>query len=415
MTFGFGYTTAGQLMSRSHANTAYNWTAPSLTRAYVPDGLNRYASVAGVNFSHDQNGNLIGDGTRTMAYDVENRLLSVTGGGPGLALTYDPLGRLRQSTSGSTVIQFLYDGDRLVAEYSGTGTLLRRYAHGPGIDEPVVWYEGSGLTTRNFLHADERGSIVASSNNSGVGTIYSYGPYGEPNAWTGSRFKYTGQIALPEASLYHYKARVYDPVLGRFLQTDPVGYKDDVNLYAYVHNDPIGGNDPTGQAVNFIIKFGADVLLEAAVQYASTGTVNPAAILKEAAAGALNPAKTLERAKDLGKILAKLAKGADEAAQAARRPGVSPQAVGNAADAGTKRAVSELGDDKVRAQVSRKGGERENYGTSGSRRADAEVDSPETGRIGIEVKTGETPMSKGQVRGYQEEVRAKSLIEIRVK
>ncbi len=239
---------AGQLMSRSHANALYDWTAQTVNRAYVPDGLNRYASVAGVNYSHDANGNLTGDGTRTMAYDVENRLLSVTGGGPGISLTYDPLGRLRQSTSGTTIIQFLYDGDRLVAEYNGSGTLLRRYAHGPGIDEPLVWYEGSGLTTRNFLHADERGSIMATSNNSGAGTIYSYGPYGEPHSWgtSLSRFRYTGQIALPEASLYHYKARVYDPVLGRFLQTDPVGYGDDVQLYSYVGNDPLASKDSNG-------------------------------------------------------------------------------------------------------------------------------------------------------------------------
>src|SRR6185312_8237972 len=97
------------------------------------------------------------------------------------------------------------------------------------------------------LQANYQGSIDSVADGSGnlIG-INTYDEYGKPGAANIGTFQYTGQVWLAELGIYYYKARMYDPRLGRFLQTDPVGYKDDLDLYAYVGNDPIDGRDPTG-------------------------------------------------------------------------------------------------------------------------------------------------------------------------
>ena len=234
------YSPANQIGYRTIGD-AYATNVPSNgTHSFAINGRNQVAQIDGAIQTYDPKGNKLTLGSTSFTYGIENLLM--TGGSS--TFIYDALNRLVNSSTGK---RFDYDDDQLVSETNVTGAIARRYLFGPATDEPLVWYEGAGSSTKRFMDADERGSVIRVTDASGAAVAANaYDEYGQPNATNIGRFQFTGQAWMPEVGLYYYKARMYSPSLGRFMQPDPVGQSAGPNIYNYVGSDPINRSDPTG-------------------------------------------------------------------------------------------------------------------------------------------------------------------------
>jgi RHS repeat-associated protein len=161
-----------------------------------------------------------------------------------VSFRYDALGRRIVKTIGATVQGFTYDGEDILREVrSASSTWI--YTHGPGIDEPLARINEAGAW--RYFHADGLGSIVAITNSGGVVTeTIDYDPFGQLLSGSPPRHGFTGREWDGEIGMYYYRARYYDPKIGRFISEDPIGFEGGLNRYAYVDNNPVRYTDPAG-------------------------------------------------------------------------------------------------------------------------------------------------------------------------
>jgi RHS repeat-associated protein len=255
-TQGYAYDLSGDRTQRSIGANPYNYTYPA--------GSHRLASTSGPSPAqtnqYDAAGNLIDDGTRHFTYDARGRLIQASQGTIVASYVVNAFGqRVQKAVSGGatpTQTHFVYDeAGHLLGEYDAlSGLPIQEY----------VWYDD---TLVGILRGSPASFAVYSVETDHLGTPrqvrdvnrqlrwqWDSDPFGSilPNANPAGLGNFTLNLRFPgqyydeESGLHYNVFRDYDPGVGRYVQSDPIGLAGGINTYGYVGGNPVSRVDPLG-------------------------------------------------------------------------------------------------------------------------------------------------------------------------
>jgi RHS repeat-associated protein len=255
------YSAAALGISQSYSYDALgnrtNLTANGNSTALVVNpGSNRLDMVGSTNYTYDSSGNTTNNGSQSFTYDAKGRLSGTTknniaysyginGLGQRVSKTstalssggrvyvYDEPGHLlgEYDTSGATQREYLYLGDRPVAAFAADGSAYPIISDHLGTPRQAV--NSQAQTVWQWGNTDPFGNAAANTNPQGLGNFY-------------FPLRFPGQTLDDESGLFYNYFRDYDPKLGRYAESDPVGLRGGFNTYGYVNGNPINWVDILG-------------------------------------------------------------------------------------------------------------------------------------------------------------------------
>ncbi len=267
--WNFSYDTLGNVVELKDtlgaADAALSYSATDRDRVcrigYGAGGL----GGTSCNVVHDVLGNVVSQPTRTgsrqLSYFASGGIRTITEQGTQARFRYDAFGKVQAlDVQGGTTQDKRRDRrygglieQRDAVSSGSTMSLVTRHIPGPG---GIVasrrgpggeWVFGFGELRGNRVFTDQDGKFIQSVDYQPFGEATSTGtPAGSANY---TSYQWNGGDALAAFGLAHLGARVYDPVIGRFLSRDPLlipRTAATTNPYAFAMNDPVNGADPSG-------------------------------------------------------------------------------------------------------------------------------------------------------------------------